>query len=106
MSPAHLARLQAAHQSRLDLLHVLAPDGRCRMCNRRPRRGLGALEVDHVNGRDWAPRDLPMHQRIARYWQEYRDGVKLRALCRRCNAKDGAHRRGRAAPWLVVRRAA
>lgn len=30
--------------------------------------------------------------RIARYWREYNAGVRLRALCRSCNGKDGRNR--------------
>lgn len=44
------------------------------------------LEIDHVNGRTWEPRKYELSWRISRYWQEYRDGVELRVLCKSCNS--------------------
>ena len=67
------------------LLLILAPDGRCATCKRkRP------LEVDHVDGCTWSRRSLNRWARVNRYVREFRSGVRLRALCRSCNASDGA----------------
>lgn len=63
----------------------LAPDGRCAICRTKPRKI--ALQIDHVDGRDWTPRRHNAWIRAARYWREYLSGVKLRALCKRCNGK-------------------
>jgi len=88
-------RSEHAFQLRISLLEVLAPDARCRKCGR--YHPLEALEVDHQQGRDWYGRALNFLDRIRRQWREYDAGVALRALCRRCNASDGARRfRGRA----------
>ena len=43
------------------------------------------LHIDHIDGRDWEPRKLSSHCRVARYWREYKAGVKLRVLCKVCN---------------------
>jgi hypothetical protein len=69
------------------LRDALAPDGRCQLCGKKPR--VQKLQIDHVDGRTWEPRKHNMHIRAARYWREYLAGVKLRALCKKCN---GAHR--------------
>ena len=53
---------------------------------------LSVLEIDHVDGRAWSLRGTDSLERALRYCQEYRDGVHLRVLCRRCNARDGARR--------------
>lgn len=70
------------------LLRTLSPEGKCSLCNEK----ADDLEIDHVNGRDWQPREMTTNQRIERYWKEFSTGVKLRALCRSCNGTDGAHR--------------
>lgn len=49
-------------------------------------------EVDHVDGRDWVPRELSATARLQRYFAEFRAGVRLRVLCKRCNSKDGRRR--------------
>ena len=51
------------------------------------------LEIDHINGITWNPRAKSSWSRTAMYWREHRQGVPLRALCRSCNAADGARRR-------------
>jgi hypothetical protein len=83
-----------AFARKLALLKVLSPDRRCQMpaCGRRCRAWDG-LEVDHVDGRDWSPRKLNRWSRVARYWREYEAGVRLRALCRSCNAGYNPKRR-------------
>ncbi len=68
-----------------DLIDKLAPSGKCGHCGE-----VKPLEVQHMNGRDWQPRDLSHAQRAAKYWDEYERGVKLEAWCRTCNASDGA----------------
>ncbi len=78
-------KTDAGDRSKDALLRTLSPNGRCAACNE-----PGAIEVDHVDGRDWSPRALSKTQRTARYWDELDQGVKLRALCRSCNASDGA----------------
>jgi hypothetical protein len=80
-----------ASQLRDALLHVLSPDGKCAKC--RKRFGATSLEVDHVDGREWSARELYFRDRVKRYWTEFLEGVRLRALCRSCNAIDGNHRR-------------
>ena len=73
------------HERRVELLKLLAPDGCCAKCGRRPRGGVAALQIDHVDGRDWVPRQHNRWTRAARYWREYLAGVRLRALCKKCN---------------------
>lgn len=68
-----------------DLIEKLAPSGKCQKCG-----DAAKLEVQHMNGRDWQPRDLSHAQRAAKYWDEYERGVELEAWCRTCNASDGA----------------
>lgn len=61
---------------------------------------LEDLEIDHPDGREWYGRDLNFLDRIRKEWKEYDRGVKLRALCKSCNSRDGSTRwRGRAR-WL------
>lgn len=78
-------------QLRVQLIAVLAPDDRCKGCARRMQ--VHKLEVDHVDGRTWQWHTLNALDRIRRMWHEHRRGIRLRALCRRCNAIDGAARR-------------
>lgn len=88
------ARSEYAHQLRVSLLEVLAPDGRCACCGRAFE--LEDLEVDHVDGRTWYGRSLNFLDRIRRQWRELDAGVRLRGLCKSCNSRDGAVRlRGR-----------
>lgn len=68
-----------------ELLDKLSPDSKCKLCDEE-----STLEIDHVNGRNWDPAALSRKQRAIKYWEEYDDGVKLQALCRSCNASDGA----------------
>lgn len=87
-------RSEHALQLRVSLLEALAPDGRCASCRVLP--GLEALEVDHVDGRTWYGRGLNFLDRIRRQWREFDRGVRLRAVCRHCNASEGTLRfRGR-----------
>lgn len=84
-----------AKQRTIDaLLKRLAPSGKCAECGK-----SGSLEVDHVHGRGWDPAEMSAQQRADRYWQEYDNGKKLRALCRECNARDGAaNKQGKSGP--------
>jgi hypothetical protein len=76
------ARSAARARSRLrGLLLILAPDGRCAICHKRK-----PLELDHVDGAGWARRALNRWARVNRYIREFQAGVRLRALCRECNA--------------------
>lgn len=67
--------------------------GLCRGCDQ--VCDLEDLEIDHPKGRTWYGRKLNCLDRIRRQWREYDRGVCLRALCRGCNAADGANRRPR-----------
>jgi hypothetical protein len=75
----------AADDRYRDLITRLSPNGRCATCDE-----TEGLEVDHIDGRDWSPRDLSRSQRAEKYWDEYNAGVKMQALCRSCNGRDGA----------------
>lgn len=88
-----MTRSDLAFQLRVQLLSVLAPDERCAEC--RAATSVELLEVDHPRGRTWCGRRLNFLDRIRRQWREHWRGVELRALCRTCNAKDGARLRGR-----------
>lgn len=64
--------------------------GRCAKCC--CYRSFDLLEVDHVDGCVWDKRKVNAWTRAARYWRELKQGVRLRALCRGCNASDGTIR--------------
>lgn len=64
--------------------------GRCAKCH--CYRSFDLLEVDHVEGCAWDKRKVNAWTRAARYWRELKQGVRLRALCRGCNASDGSIR--------------
>ena len=83
------ARSAARARARLrGLLLLLAPDGRCALCRkRRP------LELDHMDGAGWPRRALNRWARVNRYVREFQSGVRLRALCRTCNAGHNPTRR-------------
>lgn len=66
---------------------ILVLGGKCEMCG---GTLLSVLEIDHPNGRNWQPRDYNRLTRVLRYCDEHARGVRLRVLCRRCNAMDGA----------------
>lgn len=50
--------------------------GECAVCHTKK-----ALQIDHIDGKDWRARDLSSTARVARYWREYHEGVRLRVLC-------------------------
>ncbi len=87
-APRKRSRLEAATTLYRKLIKVLSPRGECANCGAKRCK----LEVDHVDGRDWKARAMSRPNRVDRYWNEYRDGVRLRALCRSCNAVDGCRR--------------
>lgn len=63
--------------------------GRCRKCDRRNH-----LEVHHVHGCTWVQRHLNSRNRWERYLAEFKTGVHLELLCRRCNAALNQHTYG------------
>lgn len=73
-------RARHAHSALIKLL-----GGRCAKC-----RSVHRLEVDHIDGRTWRSNSLAFRDRVRRYWKEYKSGVLLRVLCRRCNGSLGA----------------
>lgn len=95
---SYLADVARAHEQRIALIRVLAPDRQCALCGKR-KRSFDSLEVDHVDGRDYRLSTLSRWSRAKRYWDEYKAGVRLRAACRRCNAGYNPYRE-------AVRRAA
>lgn len=88
-------RIEQANALRITLVMHLAKStapgrGQCAECKESVDYEL--LEVDHVDGRLWSARALSSFQRVVRYWNELFAGVRLRALCRSCNGRDGAIR--------------
>jgi hypothetical protein len=72
----HLAR---AAEIKTHLINALGD--RCDLC------GSGeALEIDHVDGRKWRLSSVSSHRRWKRSLEEFENGVRLRLLCRSCNA--------------------
>ena len=57
--------------------------GKCVECGTKTR-----LEVDHINGRDWTPRNVSSDTRVRRYIKEADEG-KLQVLCKSCNSSKG-----------------
>ena len=85
-----LNRNERYHLAHGELIATLG--GRCAECG---RRGEAQLAVDHVNGRGYEARKLSYVTRVRRYYEEYRSGVQLRVLCKKCNGWDGARRQAR-----------
>jgi hypothetical protein len=81
-----LQKAVKAYEIRIAVLEALAPDRRCAHCRTR-KRDLADLEVDHVDGRDYTLSSLSSLARARRYAAELASGVRLRALCRSCNAR-------------------
>lgn len=50
------------------------------------------LAIDHVDGRDWDVTSVSQAGRVRRYLREYRSGVKLRVLCKKCNGGYNPYR--------------
>lgn len=62
----------------------------CAIC--RTEHDPADMEIDHVDGIGWDHASMNMRMRVARYWREHRAGIRLRGLCRSCNARDGSRR--------------
>lgn len=63
--------------------------GRCECCG---CEDPTLLSIDHVDGITWVRRELRYDARIARYIEEWCEGVRLRVLCLLCNSRDGRAR--------------
>lgn len=89
MTPNERTKYQAkfAQKRRVDLLRLLAPDCRCSKCG--TTFPIEELTVQHCEGASFKHHELNQHQRVARYWKEYKAGVKLEAMCGACNSGDG-----------------
>lgn len=78
-------KLQNTNKSeRLGLLKkmlIQALGGKCVHCGRVRR-----LEINHIDGTTWVQRQLNSYDRWMRYVKEYREGIRLNILCRKCNA--------------------
>lgn len=82
----------AAVRERLDaLIRILSPNKRCQNCDRKPRKY--PLEIHHLDGRAWEPRDLNSAARATKYEAEHKAKVRLAAWCRSCNAADNSQAR-------------
>jgi 5-methylcytosine-specific restriction endonuclease McrA len=69
-----------AAKRRAELIEALG--GKCVQCG-----SVEDLQIDHINGRDWAVERVEWSWRISIYWAEYRAGVKLQCLCGDCNTR-------------------
>lgn len=69
---------------RRELVKLLG--GKCVDCGTTKDHKKNPLEIDHPNGRDYDLRKMDQTWRVAVYFREYRNGVKLEVRCRRCNA--------------------
>jgi 5-methylcytosine-specific restriction endonuclease McrA len=74
-----------AHRAKAALIAQLG--GCCALC-----QTTWDLEIDHIHGRDWHPRQHELSWRISIYRREAAAGL-LRVLCSHCNGSDGARRR-------------
>jgi hypothetical protein len=77
-------RKRRARELRSKLLSQLG--GACCLCG-----AVHAIQIDHPDGRTYAPSNLSKYNRILRYVREAKLGL-VRLLCRKCNAKDGRRR--------------
>lgn len=86
------ARMRRAFRLHRLLLRTLCNGPpRCKLCGVTERHHQ--LDVDHEQGKRYRADRLRYDARVDRYWAEYREGAKLRVLCRRCNGRDGGERR-------------
>lgn len=76
-----LLSLTPVERKRLNLIKLLSPNGHCAICNE--HIGYEALEV---TGTSWDNKKLTPGHRYTRYWQAYKSGVQLNALCSPCKA--------------------
>ena len=89
-------RLYYATKRRVDLIRIIAAPGPnggglCAMC--KTEHAHDVLEIDHADGITWDRYAMSPQMRSAKYWREHKAGVRLRALCSPCNARDGGRRR-------------
>lgn len=88
-------RAKYAHKRRLDLVRVLAPDGKCAGCGEifEPE----SLTIQHAgeSGCSFRHAELNQHRRAAAYWREHEAGVALEAMCGSCNSRDGRRHYGK-----------
>lgn len=82
---------ERAYRERRQLIELMG--GSCTACGDDEDASGFSMEFDHPNGRDWTPRRKNRWVRMALYRRDWLAG-NLRLLCRRCNARDGARRRG------------
>jgi len=82
-------------QAKLKELETYLGSRHCAAITQRgsPCKRTRRLQVDHVNGRDWTPRDLEYECRLNKYLAEAKSGVPLRWLCTHHNAVDGNDRK-------------
>lgn len=78
-----------AQRKRDELIDLLG--GKCAQENGSCR---GALQIDHIYGRDWDTRKYSQKGRVIRYWREYREGLAtgrpiLQPLCGKHNKEKG-----------------
>lgn len=93
MTPAERTEynVRYAVKRRHDLIRTLSPELRCAICHE--VHPLEQLDLDHVDGRTWKVESMSSSTRAARYWREFRAGVRLRVLCHVCGAVEGGGRR-------------
>lgn len=82
-----LARYLLAGEQMQSILDVLSPLGQCQKCGKTPRNR--SLQLHHLDGRDWEPREHSLDVRVRRYADELAAGARLAAWCIQCNA--GVH---------------
>jgi hypothetical protein len=61
------------------------------MCS---ERRFKVLEIDHVDGCTWHQKSKNTTARWYAYLREYKQGVRLRLLCRSCNARENQYTHG------------
>jgi 5-methylcytosine-specific restriction endonuclease McrA len=76
-----MACRQTQYASKMKRVLIELLGGRCALC---PEDDPDKLEFDHINGRDYEPRQLSYSARLAKYKREAAAG-KLRLLCGPCN---------------------
>lgn len=73
------------------LVRQLSPELRCAQCGE--VHTIDNLDIDHMDGRLWRIDTVSASQRVARYWREFKAGVRMRVLCHPCSGRDGGRRR-------------
>lgn len=82
-----MARFAKAAEIMRKLIELLAPNGQCQKCGKKPR--THSLQIHHLDGRDWEPREHSLDIRARRYQREVHEGKRLAAWCIQCNS--GVH---------------